>query len=84
MSAKKMDFDGGHWLRTQVELKRFLIKGTVKFYGSFQTAFSWRKFVDADSGFYFINHLVDTGATYSSAIIHSPVLSFAPKIGIEA
>ena len=83
MSAKKMDFDGGHWLRTQVELKRFLNKDDVKFYGSFQTAFSARKFVDADSGFYFTNHLVDTGAAYSSAVIHSPVLSFAPKLGAE-
>lgn len=84
MSAKKMDFDDGHWLRTQVELKRFLNKDDVKFYGSFQTAFSARKFVDADTGFYFTNHLLDTGATYSSAVIHSPVLSFAPKIGMEA
>jgi hypothetical protein len=84
MSAKKMDFDGGHWLRTQVELKRFLTTGDIKFYGSFQTAFSARKFIDTDSGFYFTSHLVDTGASYSSAVIHSPVLSFAPKIGMEA
>jgi hypothetical protein len=84
MSAKEMDFDEGHWLRTQLELKRFLTRDVIKFYGSFQTAFSARKFIDADSGFYFTNHLVDTGATYSSAVIHSPVLSFAPKIGMEA
>lgn len=83
ISAKKMNFDGGHWLRTQLELKRFLNKSEVRFYCSFQTAFGSRRFVDADSGFYFTHHLLDTGNKYSSAVIHSPILSFAPKIGFE-
>ena len=83
VSAKKMDFDEGYWTRAQVELKRFLTRKDVKFYCSFQSAYSVRKFVDADSGFYFTDRQVDSGAVYSSAIIHSPVLSFAPKIGAE-
>jgi hypothetical protein len=84
MSAERMDFDRGHWLRAQAELKRFLNKDDARFYCSFQTAFSARKFIDDDSGFYFTQKVLDTGAAYSSAVIHSPVLSFAPKIGLEA
>lgn len=83
VSAERMGFDGGHWLRTQLELKRFWNKDDVRFYCSFQTAFSARRFVDADSGFYFTQGMLDTGAVYSSAVIHSPVLSLAPKIGME-
>lgn len=83
MSAERMDFDKGHWTRTQLELKRFLTRDEVKFYFSFQTAFSARKFIDGDSGFYYTQKLVDSGAAYSSAVIHSPVLSFAPKLGFE-
>ncbi len=83
-SIRKSDFDKGYWARAQVELKRFLSRNDMRFfYCSFQTAFSARRFVDADSGFYFTQHILDTGAIYSSAVIHSPVLSFAPKFGAE-
>lgn len=83
MSAKKMDFDRGYWLRTQIEIKRFLSSGDARLYCSFQTGFSARRFVDADSGSYLTDHLLDTGAVYQSAVIYSPDLSFAPKIGLE-
>lgn len=83
-SIRKSDFDKGYWARAQVELKRFSTRNNdTRFYYSFQTAFSARRFVNADSGVYFTQHILDTGAIYSSAVIHSPVLSFAPKIGAE-
>jgi hypothetical protein len=83
LSPEKMGFDGGHWIRTQAEVKKFFSDRSDKWYVSMQTAYNFRQFTDNDSGFYFTQHIIDTGATYSSAVIHSPVLSFAPKIGIE-
>ena len=85
LRAKKMSFDKGYWLRFQAEGKRFLnYEEDVKFYFSFQTAYSIRNFVTNDSGYYYVGSFgSDTGAYYSSAKIHSPVLSFAPKFGFE-
>jgi hypothetical protein len=83
LSAKRLDFHKGYWLRSQAELKRYLTSDEVKFYLSFQTAYGERKFVKNDSGTFYTTKYADSVAAYHSAVIHSPVLSFAPKLGFE-
>lgn len=76
----KTNFDRTRLFRTGVELKRFLATRRNRAYLSFQSAYTIRNMTDTDSGFF---HMKTDGAKYRSADIHSPILSFAVKLGLQ-
>jgi hypothetical protein len=74
-------FDKARWIRSNIEIRKHFAKANR--YVAFHTSHSWRKFERYGNGSFISSLNNPTLNKYSSAVIHSSILSFDLRLGRE-